>query len=708
MKKLKKLTALIFSAVFLINVCISVSAEQIRVTDSFTHQDTGSGTQVSVAMPDSFAVKAVVGARSLGLEESYGTITDIDCDEKGNCFILSEDGIIVEFDKNFNFVKYHTPLDPSGNAYDFHGAKGIYVTNGEVYIADTMNSRVVCFKDDKPVKEIVMPESALIPSDFVFSPTKVEKDSKGYIYVISEGSYYGAVMYDPNGEFTGFYGANTVSKSVLSTLGYIWDTLTNNDVKRAKKIKTLPFQFVDICIDNKDFVYTCTGLTSGNNSSGQIRMLSPGGSNILYRRQYNGTRVGSSSFVYGETDYAKRLNKKINQDFENIQVDQNGFIYALDVTYGLIYVYDTDCNLLSAFGGGRGTGKQNGVFSSPIALSVYGDRVYVADSFENSVTVFSLTDFGNNLFSAQKKTLESKYSESEELWLEVLKSDAHNQLALRGMAKISYIKGDYQKALEYSKAGLDYVIYGQALKMVQNDFINKNFTWLFLGSIAVIALIIFLFIFKKQKKIKIIKNKKIKTFFNGFLHPFDAYNAIRYNDEGSLKIALVMTALYFISSVLSVLCSNFRYTSFDESTFSSAFLLIKSVGLIILWSLANWGISVLLQGIGKFKHVFTVTAYSVLPIIVYNFISIPISYLITAPTSTLMNGMSMVAMLWTGIVLTIGLMIIHNFTFARFLASVVIGLFFMLLIVLIIFIFGILITQLSSFIVTIFMEVIYR
>ena len=106
-----------------------------------------------------------------------------------------------------------------------------------------MNSRVVCFKDNKALKEIVMPESALIPSDFVFSPTKVEKDSKGYLYVISEGSYYGAVMYDPDGEFAGFYGANTVSAGVLSTLGYIWDTLTSNDTKRAKKVKTLPFQF---------------------------------------------------------------------------------------------------------------------------------------------------------------------------------------------------------------------------------------------------------------------------------------------------------------------------------------------------------------------------------------------------------------------------------------------------------------------------------
>ena len=566
---------------------------------------------------------------------------------------------------------------------------------------------MVCFKDDKFINSIYMPESALIPSNFVFSPTKVEIDSKGYMYVISSGSYYGAVMYDPSGEFIGFYGANAVSGGVLSSLQYIWDTLTSNDVKRAQKIKKLPFQFVDICLDDKDFVYTCTGVVAGT-GSGQIKMLSPGGTNILYKRQLDGTSVDASSITFGESGYTKRNNKLIKQDFESIQVDKNGFIYALDLTYGLIYIYDTDCNLLTAFGGGRDSGKQKGVFSSAVAIAVYDNLVYVADSQDGSVTVFTTTDFGNKLFTAQRLTLDSKYTESEKYWLEVLKRDAHNQLAIKGLAKISYINGDYHKALEYSKECLDYKIYSQSLKFVQEDFINNNFIWLFFGCILLMALIIFLIVYKKKKKIILIKNEKVKIFLNGFIHPFDSYNAIRYKEKGSLMIAAVMTVLYFVSSVLAVLCSNFRYTSFDASSFNSAFQLVKSFGLIIFFALTNWGISVLLQGIGKFKHVFIVTAYSVLPIIIYNLISIPISHLLTTPTSALMSGMSLVAMIWTGIVLMVGLMVIHNFTFPRFLVSVVIGLFFMLLIVLILFIFGILITQLGSFIIAILLEVVYR
>ena len=708
MKVRKKVFTVLLSVGLMLSFGLTSSAEQLRSTDSFTHQDTRNGKQISVAMPDVYRPIGTVDASSLSLKEGYGPISDIACDEQGHCFVLSEDGVIVEFDENFQFVSYRTALDVAGKEMDFAGARGIYVREDELYIADTMNARVLCLRGNQVIKEIVLPESSLIPSDFVFSPTKVAKDSKGYIYVISEGSYYGAVMYSPQGVFLGFYGANTVKGGVLSTLETIWDSLTRNDIKRAKTVKTLPFQFVDICIDKNDFVYTCTGITSQSNASGQIRMLSPGGTNILFRRQYNGVRTGASSFVFGETDQVKRLNKKIVQDFENVQVDKNGFLYALDSTYGLIYVYDTDCNLLTAFGGGRGTGTQTGVFASATALAVCKDRVYVADSQYNNVTVFSLTEFGYSLLSAQRKTLDAAYAESRSDWEYVLKRDAYNQLAMRGMAKISYINGDYENALRYAEEGLDYVIYGQALSILQTKWITRNFTWLFCGVILITALIVTVVIYKKKKGLRLIQNHKIKVFLGGFIHPFEAYSAVRYQNMGSVKITIGMMAAFFVSSVLAAICSNFRYTSFDEASFSSLFQILKTIGLILLWSLANWGISVLLQGIGKFKHVLIVTSYSVLPLVICNFVSVPLSYLITSPTSTLMSGLNLVAMIWTGIVLTIGLMQVHNFTFPRFAASVAGGLFFMVLILLVAFIFGILITQLGGFVITILMEAIYR
>lgn len=71
-----------------------------------------------------------------------------------------------------------------------------------------------------------------------------------------------------------------------------------------------------------------------------------------------------------------------------------GFIYALDATYGLIYIYDTDSNLIAAFGGGRGLGNQEGTFSAANSIALSGSRLMVADSLTNAVTVFELTAYG--------------------------------------------------------------------------------------------------------------------------------------------------------------------------------------------------------------------------------------------------------------------------------------------------------------------------
>ena len=63
-----------------------------------------------------------------------------------------------------------------------------------------------------------MPESHLIPSKFNYSPIRVAVDSRDYMYVASDGSYYGALLYAPDKSFTGFYGANDVTTGIASAI----------------------------------------------------------------------------------------------------------------------------------------------------------------------------------------------------------------------------------------------------------------------------------------------------------------------------------------------------------------------------------------------------------------------------------------------------------------------------------------------------------
>lgn len=218
-------------------------------------------------------------------------------------------------------------------------------------------------------KTLELPDSDLIPASFVYRPLKLTKDSKGYTYVLSEGSYYGALMYSPDDQFIGFYGANTVSSTPLQALSYVWDLLTSNNIKQSKTARTLPYQFSNLFTSSDDFVYTCTGATStSSNGSGQIQMLSPSGTNVLYKREITGSSINASDFNFAEDEYITRLKENKLQSFVDLTVDEKGFIYSVDRTYGKIYIYDHDCNQLSAFGGGFGAGDTLGTFTSPSAI----------------------------------------------------------------------------------------------------------------------------------------------------------------------------------------------------------------------------------------------------------------------------------------------------------------------------------------------------
>lgn len=131
---------------------------------------------------------------------------------------------------------------------------------------------------------------------------------------------------------------------------------------------------------------------------------------------------------------------------------------------------------------------------------------------------------------------------------------------------------------------------------------------------------------------------------------------------------------------------------------------MQTVGLILLWSVANWGVSTLQQGNGRLKEVFVVTAYSTLPLILYNLISTPLTHLMASANGTMISGLHTLALILTGIMLCVGLMTIHDFSFPRFLFTAFIAVLLMILIVFVLFMVGILLSQFYSFISGIVIE----
>ncbi|MBQ7038422.1 MAG: YIP1 family protein [Clostridia bacterium] len=680
--------------------------------DSFTHKDEPNSSTTQALSRELYEATRTISAVELGLEDSLEEVSDLHCAANGDVYILlGNSSKVVVLNPDYTLKEILAVHDADDMEIDFSGAQGVYVdTNGDVYISDTGNSRILVTDSTGLFKESwELPDSPLIPDGFQYQPVKFLKDKDGYAYIISLGCYYGALAYSPEGEFMGFFGANRVTATALNTLSYLFDMITSNDTKKEASAKVLPYSFIDMALDADGYLTVCSGKTEmWSNGKGQIRKISSGGSNILLKRQSDGSTAAADSLNFLEFSVPNKAGKNRVQDLIAIDVSADDYIFALDRVYGLVYVYDNTCNRLGTFGGGIGAGTEIGEFVAPSAMALHGTSVLVADAKAEQITVFEQTEFGALYFQAQSLTLRGDYVESQPLWEQVVEQDASCQLAYRGLANAAYSNKDYEAALAYAKKGLDYPTYDLAWQVLIKEFIARYFIWFFAGAVLLIVGIAVLLVRLSKRKEPLIQNEKVKALLGVPAHPFRAFEDIKYKKRGSLLIALIIVLLFFFSKALEATSTGFLFCQNSAQTYNILFTMAQTIGLVLLWSIVNWLMCSLFSGKGTLKEIIIVTAYSLLPLVIYTFVYVGLSHILPLSGGALMGGIQTVLLIYTFYLLAVGMMTVHEYTFPKFLTTGVVTLICMILAICIGFIVVILLQQFWNFLYSIFMEIVFR
>ncbi len=706
----------VFVVVLILASCLSLSASaadvQNKPYDTYTIW-TGYGSTVTAAQRPVYEYLTTVNGNSLNIS-SFKEPGDVATDTLGNVYITdSSNGRIVVLNPDFTLKREIKNLTFKGEPIDITGALGAYAhTDGKLYIADTQHARVVVCSAEGTVESLLtLPDADVIPSDFQFMPKRIAIDSKGYKYIVSEGSYYGAILYGPNNEFVSFYGSNTVTASLSDAIGKLFDKLFSSDVKKENDLKSLPFQFTDIAVDDEDFIYTATGATNiWKADPGQLKKLSPGGVNVLMDK--TGKTVSSSNGMqFSDAHVSVRAASSTNRvtSLATLTLDERGFMYSADETYGRVYIYDQNCNPIAVFGGGTGAATQKGMSSivSSIALGK-NNEVILLDRVNGAVQVYKLTEYGKLLLDAQEMTISGAYVEAQPFWEKVLKLDRNCQLAYRGLAKAALINKDYEQACEYARIGLDQDTYASAYEYVRGDMLADNFTAIIIVAVVLVGGIAALLYVTRKKQVKLIRNRQVTLMFQSILHPFQSFTKIRYEGEGSMWLATVILILFYVGTFVKQVYSGFMYHIFDKTTFNSFITLLGSVGLIILWVICNWGMSTLLEGKGKAKHIYICTCYSLIPYTAYLFLYTLLSNFVVPDEAIILTVLYYVCFGLTAIMFCISIMTVHEFGFGKFIGVTLISVVAMLVVVFIIFMIGILVQQFGSFFVTVYNEVKYR
>lgn len=678
-------------------------------TYTYWYEFTGS-TRKAVYSKPMYEVKEVITSDVLGCNGD-SKIEDVHTAKDGMTYVLDgANSRIVILDTEYKVVNTITSIvDDINDVYYFHGASGVFVDNDNaLYIADTSNARVLkCTTDGKLIRTYLLPDSHLIPAEFEYKPTRVAVDGKGYVYILSGGSFYGAILYSPEDEFLGFYGSNDVAATLGQAIKTLWNRLFMNNTKRAAMTSSLPYSFSDLWIDDAGFVYTATG--GAETTMGQIKRLNPGGSNIF-------------ADGYDFADQVMANNSKIVsggvQSLIGLAVDKDGFVHVIDSTYGRIFIYDNTGRMLTAFGGGVRAGMQDGTFKdlAAIAYNLGNDDIIVADRRANSITVFNINEFGKLVKSARAKTIVGHYEEAFDEWEQVLSLDRNCQLAYEGLARAYYVRGTtaddeayasqcLHTAIDLAKEGYDRETYAAAFGNIRSELIRDNFTWIMIVAVVLIVALIFALVYSTKKQVRLIKNQKLHIATTMMTHPFDNFHDIKEKGLYSIPICLGIIILYYVFTVMETTVGGFAFTYFDPASYNALFILGETVGFVLLWTVTNWAVCTLFSGKGKVKEIFTVVCYSLVPSLFGSIVYVIATNVLVPDEAAFLSILTLICSGYTLLMIVFGTMIIHDYSFGKFIGTSLLTLVGCAIVLFLIIAVTILVQQTWGFISTIYSEI---
>lgn len=369
---------------------------------------------------------------------AFSSPVDLFVDGNGRFYILNEkDAGVVVLDREQNLVAEIKELTlPDGSVTTLMDPQGIYVKDDTIYIADLDQEAVlICDLSGKVSRKLTKPEKESYPQDKLFRPQKVLVDGANNVYVLLEGIYQGAATFDSDGVFTEFFGSNKVEVTASLLSAMFWrNFMTDEQIDSA--VRSVPVEYTNFDIDKDNFIYTCTA--TNDTSTDELRKLNAVGDNILPSANYGDL----------ETTYFK--NRTLDTRFLDVCVNEDGFIFGLDGERGRVFVYDNEGEPVFIFGG---MGAQLGRFQEPVAIEDDGQSIYVLDKTKNAIAVFSLTRYGRSVYDATVAFMDGRYTESKQMWSDVIMQNANCLVGYVGIGKALYQTGEYKEAMKYFKLG---------------------------------------------------------------------------------------------------------------------------------------------------------------------------------------------------------------------------------------------------------------
>ena len=648
-----------------------------------------SGKGVNASSATSYTVTLDSKGNLVRTQDAYlpaSAILHLGLKQAEDLFIDENDHIIIADTENRRVIKYNPRTDEVLMTIEHEGfssPRSVFVTvENEIFVADTLAGAIYIFNADGSYnREIASVESPSFTNQF--RPMKVSVDIAGNIYVLGEGIYDGIIQLSNSGEFLGYYTSNKVNLTFVQMLQDFFFT----DAQQANLFARTPSTFSNLFTDRNGILYTSTigggfEAVKKHNTAGQ-NMLNPS--------------IPVSSIL-------------------DIYVDQQGIIYGA-TSDGYIYVYSAEGEFIYFFGADANNTDVAGLFGDLRSIAVDSTgQIWALDREKGMLQSFKPTEYSSRVYSALSEFNQGNYAAAIENWQEVLRLNQMSVLAHNNIARNYFSQQNYERTMYHAEVAGNRFYYSEAFWEIRNTWLQHNLSLLFLSLAFLIVL--WQVVRRVNRRTAFLAPVQATAVRVGSLgpvrnllfmfplmrHPINNFYELKKKRRGSMPAAVLIFLSFFVVLVYSIVGPAFIHRQVDPEDLQLGRVAMVYFALSLLFILCNYLVSSIQDGEGSFTDIFKVYAYSLGPLLLALLTNTVLSHVMTENEVFLLQFIQVAAVLWSAMLLLLGLQEIHVYETGETIKSILISLAFMLIIGLvgtIIIIMGDLLVQ---FFVAIFKE----
>ena len=191
-------------------------------------------------------------------------------------------------------------------------------------------------------------------------------------------------------------------------------------------------------------------------------------------------------------------------------------------------------------------------------------------------------------------------------------------------------------------------------------------------------------------------------------HPFDGFWDLIHEKRGTIAAANTFLILFLITRVLKLLLTSFQFIS-APIQYINVFQEMGSLALpFIILCLANWAMTTLFDGKGRFKDIYMAMCYALIPYILIQIPMIVVSNMLTYEEGSFYTVLLSFSVIWCVFLVFVGLMEVHDYGPGKTFIFLIVTIFGAAVIIFLLLVFFSLLGDALSYFISMYREIVFR